>query len=95
MPLTANIEFGRYFYRPQMKLWGKVMFLHLSVILFTGVVYPSIQWGRHPPPQGRHALPRQTPPPGRHTPTQILRDIVNKWAVRILLEFILVYSLNT
>ena len=45
---------------PANDVWGKVMFLHLSVILFTGGgVYPSMQWGRHP--LGRHP-PRQTPP---------------------------------
>ena len=32
------------------KVWGKVMFLHLSVILFTlGCAYSSMQWGRHTP----------------------------------------------
>ena len=42
--------------------WGKVMFLHVSVILFTGVsvsVHAEI-----PPPQ------EQTPPPGADTPPE-------------------------
>ena len=73
--LNVTINSVSYFYRPQ-RSCGKVMFLHLSVILFTG------GWvsGRHPPPRqtlpllGRHP-PRQTPPPradtnppGRHLP---------------------------
>ena len=82
------------------------MFLHLSVILFTGGgLYPSMQWAdtphadtppwadipwqTAPPPPGRHPLvdkeqtpPRQTPPPPTSCPL--------KWAVRILLECILV-----
>ena len=55
------------------------MFLHLSVILFTGEIchtplpWADTPWGRHPPgadtplgrPLSRH-LPGQTPPPGRH-----------------------------
>ena len=42
-----------------------LMFLHLSVILFTGGVL-SYPWGRHPP-LGRHP-PRQKPLLGRHPP---------------------------
>ena len=44
-----------YFYRPQ-RSWGKVMFLHVSVILFTGggggggTVCPTACWDT-PPPQ--------------------------------------------
>ena len=51
---------------PANDIWDKVMFLHLSVILFTGGgVYPSMQWGRHPP--DRHPPRQTTPPPqGRH-----------------------------
>ena len=50
-----------YFYRPQ-RSWGKVMFLHVSVILSTGRKVS----GRHPPP-GQTPLswadhPRQTLP---------------------------------
>ena len=60
------------FYRPQHSC-GKIMFLHLSVILFTGVcvcVHPSMHWGRHPP--GRHIPPctGADPPPAdisKHT----------------------------
>ena len=46
-------------YRPH-RSCGKVMFLHLSVILSTGGVYPSMHLGRHPPadtPPGRHPPP--------------------------------------
>ena len=67
-----------YFYRPQ-RSCGKVMFLHLSVILFPGRHPPRQKppLGRHPP--GRQPLshhPRQTPPrqtpPGRNPPRQTL-----------------------
>ena len=63
---------------------GKVMFLYLSVILFTGGVYtlPLADTphppGRHPP---RHPPPQANPPPPRQ-PLQL--------TVRILLECILV-----
>ena len=63
------------------------MFLHLSVILFTGDgVYRSIQWGvpHRQTPTG-HPTSGQTPSPGRHPPRWPL-----KLAVRILLECILV-----
>ena len=43
----------------------KVMFLHLSVILFTGEYLPSACWDTHTP--GQTPLVRQ-PPPGRHPP---------------------------
>ena len=59
-------------YRPQTK-FAKVMFLHLSVILFTGGVYPSMQWVRHLPPSKKPGRPpprkTDTPPPGRQTPS--------------------------
>ena len=84
------------YYRPQ-RSCGKVMFLHLSVILFTGGVWQTPP-GRYPPeqtpphPPGRQP-PGQTPPFGRHplidTP---LWDMVNKPVVRILLECILVFT---
>ena len=44
-------------YRPQ-RNWGKVMFLHLSVILFTGGGLPHCMLGYTPPPQNQ----RQAPP---------------------------------
>ena len=49
-----------YFCRPQHSC-GKVMFSQASVILFTGGVYPSMHWGRHPPRQT--PLPWADPPP--------------------------------
>ena len=64
---------------------GKVMFLQLSVILFTrgkGVCF-SACWDTPPP------LRADTPPPprSRHPPAQcMLGDTVNKRAVCILLE---------
>ena len=66
-------------YRPQ-RSWGKVMFLHVAVILFTGGGCPIACWdtppktrGRHPPDQ-RQAPQEQTspwdqaPPMSRHPP---------------------------
>ena len=41
---------------PANEVWGKVIFLHLSVILFTRGVYPSMQW------VGWRTPPGQTPP---------------------------------
>ena len=60
-------------YRPQ-RSCGKVMFLHMSVILYTGGGF----WQADPLPAGRHSQTdtpwqaetppgRQTPPPGRQT----------------------------
>ena len=47
-------------YRPQ-RSCGKVMFLHLSVILSMGGVCSSACWDTH-----TQTPPRQTPPLGRH-----------------------------
>ena len=44
-------------YRPQ-RSCGKVMFLHVSVILFTG----GGVWQADTPLAGRHPLPGQSPP---------------------------------
>ena len=71
------------FLPPANEVWGKVIFLHLSVILFTGGTY----LGRYPPGQV-HPL-AGTPPLGRYT-CSACWDTVNKRAVRILLECILV-----
>ena len=59
-----------YFYRPQTK-FAKVMFLHLSVILFTGGVCLSACWDTTtsslPPPRTRHT-PRPCTHPWDQTP---------------------------
>ena len=47
----------------------KVMFLHLSVILFTGGVYLSACWDTIPPGPGTHSGP-VTPSPGPAPPPQ-------------------------
>ena len=75
-----------YFYRPQ-RSWGKVMFLHVSVILFTRGGSASVRAGI-PPWQGRPPpLARRPPRQGRPPPAQcILGDTVNERAVCILLE---------
>ena len=52
-------------YRPQ-RSYGKVMFLHLSVILFTGVSATPTPGKTHPP-LGRHPLGRHPPPCGHPT----------------------------
>ena len=89
-------------YRPQ-RSWGKVMFSQasVSVILLTGGVCLSACWDTPPgadTPPSRHPLgsrhlprsrhPQQTPPP-LHS---MLRDTVNAWTVRILLECNLVVT---
>ena len=111
--LISNTTVGRfepfycndkYFYRPQ----TKVIFLHLSVILFTGEsTWAGTPLGRYTssppgqvPPRQVHPLagtpPRQVHPPGQiHTPQAGTPPngaccTVNKRAVRILLECILV-----
>ena len=73
---------------PANEVWGKVIFLHLSVILFTGVGLP----GKVPTRPG--TPPWQVHPPAG-TPTASTSGnaccvTVNKRAVRILLECILV-----
>ena len=84
---------------PANEVWGKVIFLHLSVILFTGGGVPGqvSPLTRHKPlpPGTRHTARDQAHPPGdqvhTHLPEQcMLGDMGNKWAVRILLECILV-----
>ena len=62
---TVSTSFGIYycdpfycFYRPQ-RSWGKVMFLHMCVILFTGGGSASVHAG---------ILPPRTRPPWEQTP---------------------------
>ena len=57
------------FYNPRKRSLGKVIFLHLFVILFTGGEY-LIRYtprSRHPPPRTR-CTPRADTPPGPGTP---------------------------
>ena len=61
------------------------MFLHLSVILFTGA-----RGLPHPPAD----TPTGQTPPGQTPPCSACWDTVNKWAVRTLLECILVVKYN-
>ena len=77
---------------------AKVIFLHLSVILFTG----GRVWGRHPrPPLPRSRHPPGAEPPGADTqwvrhpppPGSRLQHTVNERPLRILLECILVTKL--
>ena len=67
-----------FLYRPQRRC-GKVVFLHQSVILFTG-------WGCAIPPVGRP--PWADPPSPRLTLRSACWDTVNKWAVYILLALV-------
>ena len=61
------------YYRPQ-RSYSKVMFLHLSVILFTGGVSASspgqVPWADTP--LGRHPLWADTPTPGQTPPAQYI-----------------------
>ena len=87
---------------PANEVWGKVIFLHLPVILFTGRVSLSACWDSRPP-RSRSPwadTPRdQTHPLGPDTtqgadglPGQcMLGDTANTLAVRILQECILVH----
>ena len=78
---------SKHFYCPQRNC-GKVMFLHLSVILFTGGVSRTTPWVGTPP--GRHTIPQADTPLGRHLPPPRRPP---QWMVRILLECILVFLL--
>ena len=98
---------------PATQVWGKVMFLHLCVILFTGGACRHTWVGWADPPGCRPHLDRppwmqpplgippwmQTPPmqtPPMQTPLDAdpPPGYVNKRAVRILLECILVFLKN-
>ena len=84
----------------------KVIFLHLSVILFTGGLRLSACWDTTPQPTRSTHIPREappweahppgsTPPPEAHppkapSPGSRLRHTVNKRPIRILLKCILV-----
>ena len=88
---SIRLPLAAIFLPPANEVWGKVIFLHLSVILFTGGGGVS---GQVPP--GRYTHPpagTPLPPPGRYTPSNACWDTVNKRAIRILLECILVYDL--
>ena len=111
------------FLPPANEVWGKVIFLHLSVILFTrgggGSTWAGTPMSRYTPwagtpPRGRYTpgqvhppagtplspqagitppgryTPQPGTPPGRYPPSSACWDTVNKRAVRILLECILV-----
>ena len=78
---------------PTNEVWGKVIFLHPFVPLFTGGGLPQCTLGYHPNPPRDHAPPRPcTPPsPGPCTPPtppaqSMLGDTVNAQAVCIVLE---------
>ena len=54
---------------------AKVIFLHLSVILFTGGCLPQCMLGYHTPPPSKHPRSRHPPeqtPQSRHSPEQTL-----------------------
>ena len=64
---TRNPFNGNYFYRP-LRSWGKVMFLHVSVILFTREWYPSMPCrfpGSHPGEKLKGPARRGSPGPHR------------------------------
>ena len=102
-PTPWNYKSGRYasywnaflfhFLPPSNEVWGKVIFLHLSVILFTG---GGGDLGRYPP--GRYTpwagtASWQIHPLGQvhpHREQYMLGDTDNKREVRILLKCILV-----
>ena len=78
--IPVRTKMSKSFLPPANEVWGKVIFLHLSVILFTGGEY----LGRYPPGRytpGRSILqqvnppagtsPWQVHPPSRYTPQQV------------------------
>ena len=69
---------------------AKVIFLHLSVILFTGGGSASVHAGIPPGPDPPSGTPPSTPPSGTPSPESRPRHTVNERPVRILLECILV-----
>ena len=77
---------------------AKVIFLHLSDILFTGGVCLSACWDTTPPPEQTPPPPEQTPPgadpPRADPPGSRLQHTVNERPVRILLECILVITVD-
>ena len=90
-----------YFYHPQTKLQEGNVFTPVCVSVHKVGIYPIACWDTHPsrqtqpPPTGRHTSGRHRPgqiPPllGRHFPLRTLQDMVNKRAVCILLEYMLV-----
>ena len=53
---------------PANEVWGKVIFLHLFVILFTGGVPGQVPSGQVHPPDQVHSPWAGTPPQTRYTP---------------------------
>ena len=83
------------FLPPANKVWGKVIFLHLSFCSQWGV--PHCMLGYTPQTRGRYPPQEQIPPqadPSRSRPPP-QRDTGKKRAVRTLLECILVENVNT
>ena len=68
------------------KVWGKVIFLHLFVILFTWGVFLSACWDTTPLPGPGTHTPRADTPRPPPLEQSMLGDRVNERAVRILLE---------
>ena len=86
-----NNKSEQHFYHPQ-RSWGKVMFLQVCVILFTGGEYLTRYTpGPGAPPQTRCTPQEQVHPPGpgtpqtRYTPWDQGHTVYAR-AVRILLE---------
>ena len=66
---SQQLTYHTHFYRPQ-RSCGKVMFLHLSVILFGGGVSAPGHAGIHTPPFGQTPLPSACW--DTHTPAQCM-----------------------
>ena len=71
---AADSYWNAFFLLPANEVWGSVIFLHLSVILFTAGVCLSACWDTHPPgsrhPWSRHPPPRSRHPPWEQTPLE-------------------------
>ena len=82
MTCEENFGFFQAILPPADEVWGKVMFSEASVILSTGGgVWPTPL----PDADPLDADPPDADPPGCRPPHGILRNMVNKRAVRILL----------
>ena len=103
MAIVQEIMYDSLFnYRPQ-RSWGKVMFLHVFVILFTGGRSAPLHAGIHRSSPGPEAAPPgadplgpDTPPPsavhaGRNGQQAGSTHPTGKRAVRILVECNLVF----
>ena len=74
---------------PANEVWGKVIFLHLCVILFTGGGVPGQV--QPPPPPGRYTT-GQVHPPGKYTPHGQCADGMHPTGMHSCCEYARLYQ---